>query len=218
MFLNIVVRINIMKNKLFDFDNSLREKYKNIIGLDEVGRGCIAGPLVVVGVILNPNFFDDRIKDSKLIKSIELRKELKNLILKNSISYQIEVVNSNIVDQLGPKQASVKGMTKIANGLINDYDLCLTDFEKIKDLEKPQMNLVKGDNTSFTIACASIIAKSTRDDYMEELDNKYPNYLFKNHQGYLTKKHLQLIHQYGPIKEVHRFSYKPIKLILNKSK
>lgn len=205
-----------MNSKLFDFDNSLREKYKNIIGLDEVGRGCGAGPMVVVGVILDPNFFDKRIKDSKLIKSIELRKELKQLILNNCLYFQIEIINSDVVDQYGPKQSSINGMTKIANELIGHYDLCLTDYEKISNLDKPQMNLVKGDSTSFSIACASIVAKSTRDHCMYELSQKYPQYLFQINQGYLTKKHLELIRQYGVIEGIHRFSYKPIKAIINK--
>lgn len=199
-----------MKNNLKEFDNQILKDYKRILGIDEVGRGCIAGPLVVAGVILKNDFFDERIKDSKQIKSINKRKELADLIKQNCLNYEIEIFNADDVDKLNPKKASILGMNKIANKLINNYDICLTDFEKI-DQNIVQLNLTKGDSKSFTIACASILAKSKRDEIMAELNNKHPNYDFLNNQGYLTTKHKDLISKFGPIKSVHRYSYKFIK-------
>ncbi|MDE6645934.1 MAG: ribonuclease HII [Malacoplasma sp.] len=204
------------KNNLYNFDLNLKKQYFKILGIDEVGRGCIAGPLVVCGVILNDDFFDKNIKDSKKIKSIEQRKNLKNLIIKNSLFCEYEIVEPEMIDIIGPKKASVFGMEKIAKQLINNYDLCLTDYEKIPNLLKPQMNLTKGDNTSFSIACASIVAKSVRDDLMEQLHNLYPHFECNKNQGYLTKKHIELLNKYGPIKKIHRFSYKPMKLMSSK--
>ena len=204
------------KNNLYNFDLNLKKQYSKILGVDEVGRGCIAGPLVVCGVILKDNFYDENIKDSKKIKSIEQRKKLKNLIIKNSLFYLYEIVEPETIDLIGPKKASVLGMTKIANQLINDYDLCLTDYEKIPDLLKTQMNITKGDNTSFSIACASIVAKSIRDDLMEQLHNLYPHFEFNKNQGYSTKRHIELLNKYGAIKKIHRFSYKPMKFMNSK--
>ncbi|MDE6082812.1 MAG: ribonuclease HII [Malacoplasma sp.] len=204
------------KNNLYNFDLNLKKQYSKILGVDEVGRGCIAGPLVVCGVILKDNFYDGNIKDSKKIKSIEQRKKLKNLIIKNSLFYLYEIIEPETIDLIGPKKASVLGMTKIANQLIDYYDLCLTDYEKIPDLLKTQMNITKGDNTSFSIACASIVAKSIRDDLMEQLHNLYPYFEFNKNQGYLTKRHIELLNKYGAIKKIHRFSYKPMKLINSK--
>lgn len=201
------------KNSLYNFDLNLKKKYLKILGIDEVGRGCIAGPLVVCGVILKDDFFDENIKDSKKIKSIHERKKLKNLIIKNSLFYQYEIVNPTTIDKIGPKKASIFGMEKVAKQLFNNYDLCLTDYEKIPNLLKPQINLVKGDDTSFSIACASIVAKSIRDDLMEKINNLYPYFEFSKNQGYLTKRHIQLLNDYGPIKKIHRFSYKPLKFI-----
>lgn len=197
-------------NKLKEFDLNLLKEYKRILGIDEVGRGCVAGPLVVVGLILKNDFYDERIQDSKNIKTIKLRKELKDLILKNTISYHIEIVDSLTVDKLNVKKATRQAMNNIATKLINEYDLCLTDFEKIENKSINQINLVKGDATSFSIACASIVAKSTRDDCIEQLHKKYPEYDFLNNQGYLTKKHKEVLQKYPPLKNIHRFSYKPI--------
>lgn len=198
-------------NELKKFDLKILEKYKSILAMDEVGRGCIAGPLVVAGVILKNDFFDERINDSKKIKSISFRKELSNLIKNNCLHYEIEVFDSDFVDKMNPKQTSRYGMKKISEKLINLYDICITDYEKIDNPNLNQLNLTKGDQKSFSIACASIIAKSKRDEIMNELNIKYPNYDFLNNQGYGTKKHIEILKKYGALRKVHRFSYKIIK-------
>lgn len=203
-------------NKLYKFDQKIREKYKIILGIDEVGRGCGAGPLIVAGVILKPSFFNFKVKDSKQIKSIDERKELSNTIIENSLFYKVVEFSPEEVDNLGPKKASIEGMNRIANFFIKEFDICLTDYEKIFIESKPQMNIIKGDDTSFSIACASIVAKSHRDEYMQQLSLKYPFFEFTKNQGYLTKRHLEFLKKYGPIKGVHRFSYKPIIDILRK--
>lgn len=197
-------------NKLKEFDFNLLKKYKDILGIDEVGRGCIAGPLVVAGVILNNDFYSDEINDSKTIKKIEKRKELADLIKQNCKYFEILVFDSNFVDLHNPKQTSKIGMNQIAKKLENKFDICLTDFEKI-DESINQINLTKGDQTSFSIACASILAKSKRDEIISEIHKKYPEYEFLKHQGYLTKKHKEIILKHKPIKNLYRLSYKFIK-------
>lgn len=196
------------KSDLFLFDLNYRKSYPQILGIDEVGRGCCAGPLVVVGIILKDDFYLDEIQDSKKIKSIKKREELKTLILQNCITCRIKVYSPQEVDLLNPKQASRKGMQLIANTLNNRCDVVFTDFEKINSSKN--INITKGDSKSFTIACASIVAKSFRDKIIERISKKYPNYDFINHQGYCTKKHLEALKEYGPIKSVHRYSYKTI--------
>ncbi|WP_412031914.1 ribonuclease HII [Malacoplasma muris] len=203
-----------IKNKLFEYDNKIRNSYKNILGIDEVGRGCVAGPLVVAGVILKKDFYDSRIQDSKKIKTLEKRKELANLIIKNCIKYKYVIFNNKEVDLINPKQCSKSGMKEIAIDLQNYFDIAITDYENI-DLDINQINLKQGDNKCFSVACASILAKHIRDLEIIKLNNLYPEYDFINNQGYLTKNHISLLKEYGVKKEIYRLSYKPIKKILN---
>lgn len=201
-----------MANKLFDFDQNYRKKFPNILGLDEVGRGCCAGPLVVAGVILKENYFNPLIQDSKKITSIEQRDLIAKDILKNCIDFKIIEFSPKQVDKFNPKQASILGMQKIAEALKGNYQLIISDFEKVKvGNEIQQINLVKGDQTSFSVAAASIVAKSYRDKVMAKIAKKYPYFCFNDNQGYCTKKHKLLIKNYGPIVSVHRFSYKCVK-------
>lgn len=200
-----------MFNNLKEFDLEILKEHKCILGLDEVGRGCVAGPLVVAGVILKNEFFDNRIKDSKKIKDYLIRKKLKDLIISNSLFWEVLVYGPNEVDEYNPKFLSKEGMYKIASKYKEKYDICLTDYEKIDDDQIKQINLIKGDEKSFSIACASILAKSTRDEIMFNLDKKFPMYNLLKNQGYFTKEHKKLLEKYGPQKGLHRFSYKCIK-------
>lgn len=183
--------------------------YKYVAGLDEVGRGCIAGPLVAAMVIFKPDYINNEIKDSKLLnhqQRIKLEKQIKD----NAICWEVFEVDPFLVDQLNPKQASRYAMLKCIEKAKIKPDFLLIDFEKL-DTNIKQLNLVKGDKISQSIAAASIIAKVYRDRIMIELDKKYPEYKFKDNKGYLTMQHKLAINEYGPIKNVHRYSYKPIK-------
>lgn len=195
------------KNDLYNYDLNLKKKFSKILGIDECGRGCIAGPLVVAGVILKDNYFNEKIQDSKKIHSLKNRQILCKDIIKNSISYQVEVFNSNFVDKNNPRKTSIIGMEKIANGLKKHCSLIITDYEKINVKEIEQLNLKKGDQTSYSVAAASIIAKSYRDILIYEINKKYPEYDLIHNQGYKTKKHIILLKRYGPKKDLHRFSY-----------
>lgn len=192
------------------FENQLIKKgFTKIAGIDEVGRGCIAGPLVCAIVILPVDYMNNEIKDSKQLTVIK-RKKLSNIIKKVAIDYHIEVIEPSLVDKLNPKQASRFAMKKCVEEIKIKPDFLLIDFESINS-NIPQLSIVKGDQKSISIAAASIIAKVYRDDLMDKIDKKYPLYDFKNNKGYLTKKHLLSLKENGPIKNIHRYSYKPIK-------
>ncbi len=185
--------------------------YNKILGCDEVGRGCCAGPLVVAAVIFPPFYQNQLINDSKKMSDLK-RRELVNIIKKDALEFKYFVVDSKLVDNLNPKKASIYAMQEVIKKFNNLPDLVLTDFEKI-DLNIKQINLVKGDQKSISIAAASILAKVFRDDYMIDIAKKFPDYGFEKHKGYCTKEHQNAMEKYGVIEE-HRISYKNVKHIL----
>ncbi|MDR2461762.1 MAG: ribonuclease HII [Mycoplasmataceae bacterium] len=200
-----------IKNNLYEYENKcIQEGYKLIAGTDEVGRGCLAGPLVTACCILPINYVNDKINDSKKLSSKQ-REELFDIIIKDAIAYEIFFVDSNEVDKLNPKKASVYGMEQCIKKIKIKPDIILIDAEKI-NTDIPTISIIKGDAKSITIAAASILAKVARDRYMvDTIDIKYPMYHFKKHKGYGTKLHMNALMKFGPIKNLHRFSYKPVK-------
>ncbi|AGJ90683.1 ribonuclease HII [Mycoplasma putrefaciens] len=203
-----------------EFDNTIKQKYnvKLISGSDESGRGCIAGPLVAASVILKDDYFNSKIKDSKLLSS-KLREQLFDEIINNCLAYQIRIVSAKQVDQLNPLQASLQAIQQTIQKLKIKPELALIDGNKNIDLKDyKSICIIKGDDKSFSISCASILAKVTRDKILNELSLKYPMYGFDKHKGYCTQFHLQAVKKYGVIENVHRKSYKPILQILNNSK
>lgn len=199
-----------MRSKLYNFDNQYR-KDKNylIAGIDEVGRGCLAGPLVVACCILKIDFDSFEINDSKKISEAK-REKLYKLIIENCIDYHIEVIDPITVDNLNPKKSSILGMEISLKNIKTKPDIALIDYEKINSNIKT-VSITKGDSKSLSIAAASILAKVFRDRIMKELHKKYPDYDFESNKGYGTKKHIEAIIKNKPIKNIHRFSYKIIK-------
>lgn len=203
-----------MKSKLYEFDQQYKKNKSQIIaGLDEVGRGCLAGPLVVACCILKDNFDSFEINDSKKIKESK-REELYELIIKNCIDYQIEVIEPKIVDKLNPKKASIFAMEKALENIKTKPDIALIDYEKI-NTNIDSISIVKGDSKSLSIAAASIIAKVYRDRIMKKLDSKYPEYDFASNKGYGTRKHISALSKNGPLENIHRHSYKIVKDLKN---
>ncbi|WP_338984093.1 ribonuclease HII [Spiroplasma endosymbiont of Othius punctulatus] len=201
---------------LIEFDNQIKldNKVKLISGSDEVGRGAMAGPIVVASVILNNGFEDSRIKDSKIV-SAKLRETLFDLIIKNSTSYSIKVYDSQYVDRVNPKQTSKNGMLETISKLKTKPDIALLDAEKLDIKDIQTISLIKGDSKSQSIAAASILAKVYRDRIMYEYDKQYPEYSFSKHKGYCTKLHYKAVDEFGVL-DIHRKSYKPIIDALNK--
>lgn len=183
-----------------------------VCGIDEVGRGPIAGPLVVCGVILPFDFNDKRINDSKKL-SPKKRAEIFKIIIKNAIAIEVEVVNEKTVDQDNIYQATKMAMERIADRCQADF--CLVDAMKLNSI-KSCRSLIKGDSKSISIAAASIIAKVIRDDIMINFDDVYPEYDFKNNKGYPTKKHKEALLDHGYI-YIHRKSFNPVLTMIEKN-
>lgn len=184
--------------------------YQLIAGIDEVGRGPLAGPVTVGFVILDPNKPIYGLKDSKKLSSKKIA-ELSKIIKTQAISAITVSVMPQTIDKIGIKNAVHLGMRKALykSGIKPDY--ILIDYEQVTFQRIPSMGIIHGDDLSNSIAAASIIAKHARDEYMIKLSVKYKQYGFDKNVGYGTKIHIQALHDFGPIEKVHRFSFKPIR-------
>lgn len=199
-----------------DYQNQFySDEVKLIVGVDEAGRGPLAGPVVAAAVIFARAYNNKEINDSKQL-SAKKREKLFDEIYQNAIAVGVGIVDAAKIDEINIYEATKVAMKEAINNLKHDYDLILTDAMKLIGLGKPVIDIIKGDAKALPIAAASIIAKVTRDKLMNELDNKYPNYGFKKHKGYGTKLHLDALDKFGPIKGIHRFSYKPVYKSLHK--
>ena len=197
-------------------ENYYTEKVNFIVGVDEAGRGPLCGPVVAACCILPKEYKNEHINDSK--KLSEKKREIAyKEIIENALDYGIGIVDAKRIDEINIYEATKEAMHMAISKLKISYDLILTDAMKLQNEKVEVIPLIKGDAKCECIAAASIIAKVTRDHILEEYDEKYPQYGFKSHKGYGTKKHIEAIKQYGIIKDFHRESYEPIKsLIKNK--
>ena len=184
-------------------------KVKLIVGVDEAGRGPLAGPVVAAACILPRAYINKEINDSKQL-SEKKREELFDIICENAIAYGVGIVSAEEIDTLNIYEATKKAMREAIANLKHEFDLILTDAMPLKGYEVEVVPIIKGDAKALPIAAASIIAKVTRDRMMRELAKQYPEYGFEVHKGYGTKKHMDALKEFGPIKGIHRFSYKPV--------
>lgn len=180
-----------------------------IVGCDEAGRGCLLGPVVAGAVILPKDFKCDLINDSKQL-SEKQREKAYQIIKENAIAWAVAEVSPQEIDQINILNASRKAMIMAMEKLNHRYDMILTDAVKMQT-ELPFEAIIHGDAKAMCIAAASIMAKVTRDHICYELDKKYPEYQISKHKGYGTKLHLEILEKYGPIKEIYRYSYAPVK-------
>ncbi|TCP29169.1 RNase HII [Scopulibacillus darangshiensis] len=178
-----------------------------IAGIDEAGRGPIAGPVVAAAVILKPDAALYGINDSKQL-SKSRREQFFKVIHQKAVAIGVGIVHAKIIDEVNIYQAAKQAMIKAVQELDIEPDHLLIDAMKLP-LEVPQTSLIKGDTRSISIAAASIIAKETRDRIMTELGQTYPEYQFSSHMGYGTKAHLQALDEHGPCPE-HRMSFAPL--------
>jgi len=194
-----------------EYENKyIKMGHRYIAGVDEAGRGPLAGPVVIAAVILPNNYNNDLINDSKKLTKKQ-RSELYGEIIKNALAYKIVTIDEATIDKINIYQASKLGMINAIKSLKHPLDLVLTDAMPIGELKVEVVSLIKGDSKSISIAAASILAKVTRDELMMNLHNLYPQYGFDKHKGYPTKAHLAAIEKYG-ITKYHRLSYKPVAL------
>jgi len=176
-----------------------------IAGVDEVGRGPLAGPVVAAAVILPKDIFIEGLNDSKQV-SENKRDLLFDTILKSALSVGIGSVNNKFIDKLNIKNATQMAMELAVKKLQTKPQVILIDAETINTNGIEQNSIIKGDEQSISIAAASIIAKVTRDRLMTTLDSKYPEYNFKKHKGYGTKEHIEAIKKYG-LSPIHRKTF-----------
>lgn len=184
--------------------------FKSIAGLDEAGRGALAGPLYVGLVIFPKGYYNQEIRDSKQLTPSK-REKLFEIIIKEAVDYTISCATVEEINKLGISKALQLAMERALNSLKTSIDLLLIDGPVLlKSYRGIQKAIVNGDRLSLSIAGGSILAKVTRDRVMEELDKLYPGYGFSEHKGYATEKHLQVLKRLGP-SPVHRLNFKPCK-------
>ena len=194
-------------NELKKIENEIYLNGTNLIaGIDEAGRGPLAGPVVVSCVILDKNSMIEGVNDSKKI-SENKREKLYEIITKEAISYGVGIVMQDEIDEINILQATKKALTKAISSMKIKPNLILVDaLTGIDTLGIPYMSIIKGDAKCYSIGAASIIAKVTRDRIMREWDKVYPEYGFGSHKGYGTSKHIEAIKKYG-ICPIHRKSF-----------
>ena len=188
-----------------NYEKEAWKKGLTLVGIDEAGRGPLAGPLVVAGVVFPVGYDSGEINDSKQLTE-KKREELYEIIIRDALFYQIEIVEPEEIDRLNILEADRAAMTRIA--LRAPTDIVLTDAVDLR-IDKKVTSLIKGDTLSCSIAAGSILAKVTRDRIMVEYDKKYPEYGFAKHKGYGTKMHLEALQKYG-VTPIHRRSFRPV--------
>ena len=181
-------------------------------GVDEAGRGCICGDVVVAAVILDPSKKIIGLNDSKKITENK-RKILFDEIIEKSLAFSIKYINSKTIDKLNILQASLVGMKKAVEGLKVKPKIVYVDGNHAPQLNMPVVKVIKGDQLIQSISAASILAKVARDQQMIDLHEKYPQYGYQSHKGYPTKFHLEKLSQYG-ILDCYRKTYKPIRELI----
>lgn len=205
--------------RLYEMTSFEREAFaqghSSIAGVDEAGRGPLAGPVVAAAAIIPEGLYIPYVNDSKKLPSSK-RKELFDAIQSDpSIITAVGIVSSEEIDRINIYQAAMLAMKIAVEGLAKKPDFLLVDGMQIKGLPYPQLKIIKGDSLSQSIAAASIVAKETRDALMMEYERLYPGYGFAKHKGYGTEQHLKAIEKLGPC-AIHRRTFAPIRERLEK--
>lgn len=200
--------------KMTEFENNILEENQDalICGIDEVGRGPLAGPVVTCAVILNKNHHFTGLNDSKKL-SAKQRHLIEGQLLNDVYAYAYGYASVEEIDRINIYEATKLAMLRAIEGLAVKPSHILVDAMTL-DIDIPQTSLIKGDARSVSIAAASVLAKEHRDQYMRDLGEKYPGYGFENNVGYGTQQHLDGIKKYGVLAE-HRKTFEPIKSLVN---
>jgi ribonuclease HII len=189
-------------------ENAIRRVgFNAVAGCDEVGRGCLAGPVIAAAVVLHPDRYVARIGDSKTVTALE-RARLYDKITQHALSWCVAAADCDEIDRINIHQASLRAMQRAVMGLSPLPDFVLVDAFRIPDLRMAQRAIEHGDARCTAIAAASIVAKVTRDRMMLELHARDPRYGFDRHKGYATREHLDAVSRFG-YSDVHRRSFRP---------
>ncbi|MBR3283627.1 MAG: ribonuclease HII [Ruminococcus sp.] len=195
----------VLHKELFDYDTELRKEYPVICGVDEAGRGPLAGDVYAAAVVLRDGLLIDYLNDSKKI-SEKRREELFDIIRDNAEAYCVATASVQEIDSMNILNATMLAMRRAVEGLGIKPDLALIDGNRLPQLDCESRYVIKGDATSASISAASVLAKVSRDRYMKELAEKYPQYAFEQHKGYGTKLHYEKLEEFG-VSEVHRKTF-----------
>lgn len=190
---------------LFEYDSAVRNDFPVICGIDEAGRGPLAGDVYAAAVIFDEGIFIDGLNDSKKLTE-KKRETLFDEIISKAKAYCVATASVEEIEEINILQATFLAMKRAYEGLGITADIALIDGNRLPNLDCEMKMVVKGDGLSASIAAASILAKVSRDRYMKKLAEKYPEYRFDKHKGYGTKLHNELILEYGPC-PVHRMSF-----------
>lgn len=190
---------------LFEYDSTVRNDFPVVCGIDEAGRGPLAGDVYAAAVIFDEGVFIDGLNDSKKLTE-KKRETLFDEIISKARAYCIATASVEEIEEINILQATFLAMKRAYEGLGIAADIALIDGNRLPNLSCEMKTVVKGDGLSASIAAASILAKVSRDRYMTELAEKYPEYRFDKHKGYGTKLHNELILEYGPC-PAHRMSF-----------
>ena len=201
-----------MKVRAFrTLENSLRRMgFNYVAGVDEVGRGCLAGPVVAAAVVLDPERYIPRIGDSKTVTALE-REKLYKSITRGAVAWSVAACEPLEIDDVNIHQASLRAMRKAVMSLVPLPDIVLVDAFRVPQLPMAQKPVIHGDASCTAIAAASIVAKVTRDRAMVELHAADPRYGFDRHKGYATRDHLDAVGRFG-YSPAHRRSFRPASL------
>ena len=192
-------------------ENTLRRVgFVHVAGVDEVGRGCLAGPVVAAAVVLHPEKHIPGMSDSKLVPAIE-RERLCERIMRYAVAWSVAEADPTEIDRINIHQASLRAMQRAVLGLAPLPDIVLVDAFRIPELPMAQRGVLHGDRRCSAIAAASIVAKVTRDRQMLDLHGRDPRYGFDRHKGYATAEHLGAVARFG-YSEAHRRSFRPATL------
>jgi ribonuclease HII len=189
-------------------ENALRRAgFMYVAGVDEVGRGCLAGPVVAAAVVLHPDRHIPGVCDSKVVPAVE-RERLYDKIIAHAVAWGVAAADPSEIDRINIHQASLRAMQRAILSLVPLPDIVLVDAFRVPDLPMAQRGVLHGDRRCSAIAAASIVAKVTRDRQMLELHGRDPRYGFDRHKGYATADHLDAVARFG-YSEVHRRSFRP---------
>ncbi|MDE6518931.1 MAG: ribonuclease HII [Ruminococcus sp.] len=195
----------ILHKEIFEYDSNIRKTYPVICGVDEAGRGPLAGDVYAAAVVLNDSILIDYLNDSKKI-SESRREKLYDEIIKKADAYCVAVATVEEIDRINILQSTLLAMKRAVEGLKIKPDYALVDGNKLPELDIPAQYIVKGDAKSASIAAASVLAKVSRDRYMKKIAEKYPEYCFEKHKGYGTELHREMILKHGA-SDIHRKTF-----------